>query len=117
MDFLVNNIWAILLLVVVLWIGNKLLTSTTGEGDHIEKELLNNEKLREMEDGNFSDEDLKKLLPNQKILVVSMVRKKYGMGLGEALNYVDNLENGEAEKTQENEPSPAEESAESTDQA
>lgn len=93
MDFLLNNIWEILVVLLVLWIINRVLTGRTGRtGDHIQQEIISNNRYHQMEGGNFTDEDLKSLLPGQKILAVMLVRKRYGLGLKESLTYVENIQ-------------------------
>lgn len=93
MEFFWDNIWAILVVLLVLWIVKRVITDRPGYGDHFQMERLSNIRLREMEDGNFTDQDLKMLLPAQKNLAVSLVRKKFGLGSREALAYVQNIEN------------------------
>lgn len=99
MDFLLNNIWAIGAVLLVLWIINKVLTGKTrrigsgGAGDHFRDEIVLNEKIHDIERGNFTDEDLKLLLPIHKVLAITLVRKKYGMNLVETTSYVEKIQN------------------------
>lgn len=91
MQFLVDHIWIVLIVLFLIWLADRFMSKFSGTASRRMDASYMNEKIRRMEDGDFTDEDLKILLPYQRVLAIQIVKDKYKMNVPEATAYVDRV--------------------------
>ena len=88
-----NHIWLVLIVLFVIWLIDKVLSKFPDSSEKSNRSQSSiNEKIRRMERGAFSDEELMSLLPNQRVLAIQIVKERFAMNIREAKDYVAGVE-------------------------